>query len=170
MFLISSLILVLVVVLILIVGFLLPPTKVYQVSRVFQFSSAQIEALILDVESQPNWRPELVKVQSLGQSALKDGWKEYFNEGNVAISFQLEEHVPGKLIKLKLQGSTGFYGLWTGEFKALNDGQTQLTSTEVITNDGIFGRLIGLFVPIEASMKSYLQNLDTELKHRHQGR
>lgn len=140
-------------------GFALPATRQGSSERLLPTTPERVVATLLDVESQPRWRPGIVAVER-----TDNGWTETTDRGEV-IAFLLGQATKDR-IELHFESSRGYHGNWVGEL-AEQDGATYLRVTETAITPSPLGRILSrLFFDPEAYATSYLDALEAEVKRR----
>jgi hypothetical protein len=140
-------------------GFALPATRQGSSERLLPATPEQVATALLDVDSQPRWRPGIVAVER-----TDGGWVETTDRGEV-IAFRLGQQRADR-IELRFESSRGYHGTWVGEV-AERDGATYLRVTETVSTPSPLGRILSrLFFDPEAYAKAYLDALEVEVKRR----
>jgi hypothetical protein len=96
-------------------AFLVPPTREGKARIVVKASPARIVAVLADVESQQNWRQDVVDV-TIGQ----DGWTETTARGE-KIDFRWKVLTPARA-ELTFSSWAGYTGVWIAEFQPTSQG------------------------------------------------
>lgn len=140
-------------------GFALPATRQGSSERLLPAAPERVAATLLDIETQPRWRPGIAAV-----ARTDKGWVETTDRGEV-IAFRLVPGAPDR-IELRFESSRGYHGHWVGEL-AERGGTTYLRITETATTPSPLGRILSrLFFDPEAYATSYLDALEAEVKRR----
>jgi hypothetical protein len=140
-------------------GFALPATRQGSSERLLPAPPERVAATLLDVESQPRWRPGIVAVER-----TDDGWAETTDRGEVIV-FRLGSNEADR-IQLRFESSRGYHGTWVGELVE-RDGATYLQVTETASTPSPLGRILSrLFFDPETYAKTYLDALEAEVKRR----
>jgi uncharacterized protein YndB with AHSA1/START domain len=132
------------ILLVLIVGFTLPSAHVAIVRAQYRAPAERVFAAISDVESGPEWRTGLQKVEVLERQPLR--WRETADWGT--ITFVQDELVPpARIVSRIADEDQGFGGTWTYEIAASpGQGGSTLTITEQGTVSNPMFRFMSKFV------------------------
>lgn len=146
---------------IVVAGFLLPQTRSGTSSRTIDAAPDLVRATILDVESQPSWRPRIkTVVREPG-----GGWTEVTADGE-RIGFRLLED-SDRRITLQFESNRGYTGRWAADLAPAGAGGTRLTVVEEATTPSPIGRILSrLFFDPKAFATAYLDALSAEVARR----
>lgn len=118
----------------------------------------EVYELILDVESQPEWRPDIDRVTMNPNGS----WVEHTAGGNIA--FTLVEDYPPHAYRVTFAADTGYSGEIRGRLRPYNGG-TQITITETVTIPAALDRLVARLSSDAQSFKShYAEDLRAALE------
>lgn len=142
-------------------GYLLPASRQGGATRGFEAPPHVVRAIILDVESQPGWRSELVAVEP-GPAGT---WTEIKPDGERIAFRVIERH--DDAIGLGFESTRGYSGRWSARLAATSTGGTELTVTEEAVTQSPLGRILSrLFFDPEAFASRYLDELGAEILRR----
>jgi hypothetical protein len=151
----------LIVVVILIIGVigLLTPAE-HNVSRTLQTrqSPQAIWDAINDHEHEPQWRTDILKVESLGERNGKPVWKENYKDGNTLELATTESKAPTRMVR-EIAEEGPFSGRWEIDIQPVDGGSTvKLTEIGRIPNP--FFRFVSKYIMGQTTqMERYLTNL-----------
>ncbi|MBU6156184.1 MAG: hypothetical protein KJS87_04565, partial [Alphaproteobacteria bacterium] len=130
-------------------------------SRVIAANPERIRQTILDVESQPAWRPRVAAVVR----ASADEWTETTVDGE-AITFRRLQSDEGS-VRLEFESSRGYRGEWLGRFSSAPGGGTVLEVVERATMPSPTGRILSrIFFDPAAFAAAYLDEVAREVARR----
>jgi Polyketide cyclase / dehydrase and lipid transport len=136
---------------------LLPATRTGHASIELSSSPEQIIAVLRDVESQPEWRSDVAKID-----LTTDGWVETTQRGE-AISFRWVS-ISSELVELAFASATGYSGSWIARLSLTGTG-TRMDVTETATIPNPFFRAVArLFFDPAAFSRTYLNSLKRRLE------
>ena len=145
----------------LILGYSLPATREGAASRVIAANPERVRQTILDVESQPAWRPRVAAVAR----ASAEEWTETAVDGEV-ITFRRQPSDDGS-VHLEFESARGYQGEWRGRFLPAADGATVLDVVESATTSSPVGRILSrLFFDPAAFAAAYLDDVAREVARR----
>lgn len=121
---------------ILLIGFLLPPTRVGTAGRHFAAPAELFRNTILDVDSQSRWRSAVASIERRSDQS----WTEVTKEGE-QISFQLMSNGQ-EAVSLLFKSTRGYSGRWDTTIQAAQDGGTHLSVREEATVASPIGRIL----------------------------
>lgn len=161
-FVIIALALLLVSVALVLSGYLLPETREGTAKRTLDASPAQVRGTILDIDSQPAWRAQVVAVERDGNGR----WTEN-TAGGERIAFRLLSQADTGIVSLEFTSNRGYSGRWDATIQSAPSGGTTLNVREQVTTSSPLGRILSrLFFDPEAFAAQYLDELAIELARR----
>lgn len=122
-------------------------------------STSQVWGMLVDVDSLPKRRPEILSVERLpsGESGLLR-WKEHTDMGGYMVFSVLEETV-GKYLVVRMEDSSfGMTGTWTYDI-ADAGAATSLTISERSEIPGVFLRALMTATGRDANLRREVQTL-----------
>jgi uncharacterized protein YndB with AHSA1/START domain len=143
-----------------VVGALRPKTHVATHAVVLAASPERVWAEIADVERQPEWAPEITKVERLADRDGHPSYREHFGQFEATTVVTISEP-PRRLVKEILPGGP-FYGSWTWELATEGEG-TRLTITEQGTVPNPLFRAMMMFHDNTKSARDYADALARRL-------
>ena len=121
-------VLVAVVLIVVVIGYLLPQNHVASLSARYAAKPDTIWASLTDVSGFPQWRPGILRVETLPDDNGHRGWREH--QQHDAVSYRVvESDAPRKLVARIADKGLPYGGTWTYELTPDGDG-TRLTITE----------------------------------------
>jgi uncharacterized protein YndB with AHSA1/START domain len=142
------------------IGALRPATHVARHVVVLAAGPDRVWAEIADVERQPEWVPEIAKVERLPDRDGKPSYREHFG-GFEATTVIAESDPPRRLVK-EILPTGPFYGSWTWELAAEGEG-TRLTITEQGTVPNPLFRAMMIFHDNTKAAREYADALARRL-------
>jgi uncharacterized protein YndB with AHSA1/START domain len=143
-----------------VVGALRPKTHVATHVVLLSASPDRVWAEIADVERQPEWVPDVTKVERLPDRDGKPSYREHFGQFD-ATTVVTESDPPRRLVKNILPGGP-FYGSWMWELTPEGE-QTRLTITEQGTVPNPLFRAMMIFHDNTKSSRDYADALARRL-------
>jgi uncharacterized protein YndB with AHSA1/START domain len=143
-----------------VVGALRPKTHTAVHAVVLAARPDRVWTEIVDVERQPEWVPEVTKVERLADRAGKPSYREHFGQFEATTVVTVSEP-PRRLVKEILPGGP-FYGSWTWELVP-EDEATRLTITEQGTVPNPLFRAMMIFHDNSKSARDYADALARRL-------
>jgi len=143
-----------------VVGAFRPKTHIAVHAVVLAASPERIWAEIADVERQPEWVPEVTKVERLADRDGKPSYREHFGQFEATTVVTVSDP-PRKFVKEILPGGP-FYGSWTWELAPEGQG-TRLTITEQGTVENPLFRAMMIFHDNTKSARDYADALARRL-------
>jgi hypothetical protein len=143
----------------------LPSKRSATKSVKFDHSCVAVWQVYTDVTSQPNWRPDVEKIELLKQEFPRS-WVEVFRHGP-AITFAEVVSTPGETIELVFDAEGRFRGDYQATFSPIGEGCVG-SFTETVQLEGIFTKLMSyVFFDPARSIQKYADEAAVELQRRH---
>ena len=151
-------IVVLAVVAVLVIGSLLPKRHEATRSAVLKGPPADVYRVLTDFEAAPKWRPDVKRVELLGDAGGRLRFREHGEHG--AVTYEVVRQTPGELLETRIvDEDLGYSGSWTYALAPDPDG-TRLTITERGEVPNVVFRFVSRFVfGHTATMDKYLAAL-----------
>lgn len=143
-----------------VIGALRPRTHTVVHAVVLAASPDRVWAEIVDVERQPEWLPEVTKVERLADRDGKPSYREHFGQFEATTVVTVSEP-PRRFVKEILPDGP-FYGSWTWELVPEGDA-TRLTITEQGTVPNPLFRAMMIFHDNTKSARDYADALARRL-------
>lgn len=150
-------------ILVLVIGMLRPKSHVATHTVVLAAPPESVWAVITDFARQPEWVPDLRRVEPAGEQDGKPRWREWFG-GFEATTVIRASEAPRLLVK-EILPTGSFYGTWTWELAAEGQG-TRLTITERGTVENPLFRGMMVFHDNTKSARQYAEALARRLEAR----
>lgn len=148
------------VVLVLIVGALRPASHVASVTYRVAAAPDSVFTVISDIEAQPQWAPEITRVERLPDNAGRPAYRENF--GGFEAMTVITERDEGRRLVKEILPTGPFYGTWTWELEPDGAG-SKLTITERGTIGNPFFRGMMVFHDNQKTMRRYVAALGRRL-------
>jgi uncharacterized protein YndB with AHSA1/START domain len=148
------------IVVVTVIGLLQPASHTVAHTVVLAAPPEQVWATIADFERQPEWVPQITRVERLPDRDGHASYREDF-DGFEATTVVTQADPPRRLVKEILPGGA-FFGSWTWELAPEADG-TRLTITERGTVNNPIFRAMMLFSDKSRSAREYAKALARRL-------
>lgn len=146
-------------VVILLIGAALPAKHRASREVLLRKSPSQVYAVIRNFAGAASWRPDLQRVEMLGEVDGRVRFREHGKNGS--ITYEVMEEVPDeRLVTRIVDRDLGYFGSWTYDLTPAEDGSTRIRITEDGEVPNIFFRFMSRFVfGHTSSMEAYLRAL-----------
>ena len=149
--------------LVIITAILIPATTSTAMEIRFDAPIRAVWQVYTDIESQPNWRSDVVKVEMAGE---ENAWTETLETSGMTIRFRILEKTPPSRFVLKTGADGNFEGRYVAEFRQENGG-TVGTFTEEATALGIVPKVMrSLFFNQRKFIEEYAREAKAEIERR----
>lgn len=144
---------------VLVVGFLLP--EEHHASRTLRTKqpAQAVWDTINDHATEPQWRSDLISVQSLGERDGKPVWQENYKDGNKVALMTTEWKPPTRWVRELTDLEGPFSGRWEIDIRPTPEG-SNITITEIGKVSNPFFRFVSKFIIGHTTfMERYLRGL-----------
>jgi hypothetical protein len=110
-----------------------------------------------------SYRSDLKKIEIIETNGNIQTWKE-INKNGQEIVFRTSKIIPHSYYEFEIIKANGFRGYWIGEFKTINENETEFIATEhIIIPNPIIRLLSYIFIDIGQIMETYQKDLENKV-------
>lgn len=143
-----------------VVGLLRPKSHVASHTVVLAAAPESVWAVITDFARQPEWVPQISRVEAAGERDGRPQWREWFDGFEATVVIRTSD--PPRLLVKEILPTGPFHGSWTWELSPEGTG-TRLTITERGTVENPFFRGMMVFHDNTKSARDYAAALERRL-------
>ncbi len=141
-----------------VIGMLIPKRQEYVKKAEFKVSPEMVFQSVTDFKNQASWRKDLQEIRVKDENT----WTE-ISSGGTAITFKTKQKVQNQFFEIEIIEAKGFKGYWVGTFEQTAVGTAVVFKEVVIIENPFFRVLSLLFVDLDKSMNTYVDNLEKKL-------
>jgi len=144
---------------VLIIGLLLPKERTFTKTAVLNSDVSKVFNIVTDFKNQTTWRKDVKEIIVIDNVT----WTEVPKKGT-PITFKVKQKVENEIFEIEIIEPKSLNGYWVGTFKQTKPNETAIEFKEVVTISNPFFRTLSyLFVDLDKTMDSYLENLKQKL-------
>lgn len=142
------------------IGSLLPREHIATRTLTLRQPPQSVWRIVTDFASQPQWHPEMIRVERLPDRNGHEIWQEEYPRGMKIPLETVATESPRHLVRQIASDDLGFGGIWEYSITPTTEGGCQLTVTERGTVSNPLFRFVSKFVfGHTATMEKYLTAL-----------
>ena len=148
-----------IIAIVLIIGLFLPKERTFTKTAVLNSDVKKVFNIVTDFKNQTSWRNDVKEIIVIDNYT----WTEVPKKGT-AITFKVKQKVENEIFEIEIIEPKSLNGYWVGTFKQTKPNETAIEFKEVVTISNPFFRTLSyLFVDLDKTMDSYLENLKQKL-------
>lgn len=160
----TALVLVGLVDIVLLIGYRLPQDHVASRTLTSKQPPQAVWAVISDHADEPNWRPDLKKVEHMWDARRMEIWRETYSNGDTLSFATAEFQPPQRMVRVITDENIPFGGRWEYKIEPDKNGGSRLTITEYgWVRPPLFRFVSKYIIGHSASIDDYLKALAKKL-------